>query len=269
VIAIDSTKDAAADRELLAEYALYKDSMEFETSVVIGRAAKTLTMDRKTHENPLANFISDALREYAQSLLNPKAPPSPPKGGDVPDGCRDAARHVSTCASSSPPLEGLGEAFALVNFGGIRASLPVGEITVGEMMSILPFDNKVVILSLKGADVRALANICAASGGQGVSGMTFGIKDKKAVNVLINGKEIDDNRDYIIATIDFLAMGGDGMTPLLRAQHLYTPAINMGGNVIKEHTTLLDLMINVIKSASARGEMIDADLDGRVYLVEN
>jgi 2',3'-cyclic-nucleotide 2'-phosphodiesterase (5'-nucleotidase family) len=222
VVKIDSTKNAIADKELPAFYQPYKDSIVRQTSVVIGRAAKTLTMDKAAHENPLANFVSDAMRTRAEELMAPQT------------------------------ID-----FALVNFGGIRTSLPEGDITIGNIYEISPFENALVILALKGSDLRELADVFAASGGQGVSGMTFGIQDGKAVNVLINGNPIDDSREYTIATVDYLALGGDKMLPLLRARLLLNPTIK-----------LRDLLIGAIKDATQRGEMIDANLEGRVYKIQ-
>ena len=233
VIQIDSTKDAAANKELLAFYKPYADSLGNQTSVVIGQAAKTLTMDRTVHENPLANFISDALRARADEILTQGTP------------------------TLSGGFEGRVD-FALVNFGGIRASLRQGDITVGNIYEILPFENSMVILGLKGSDLRDLVNVFAANGGQGVSGMTLGIENKKPVNVLVNGEPIDDNREYIIATVDYLALGGDNMTPLLNARQILSSGIQ-----------IRDLVIDSIKRAAERGESIDANLDGRVYLVNH
>ena len=222
VIRIDSTLNAIADKELLALYQIYKDSIERQTSVIIGHAAKELTMNRRLHENPLANFISDAMRSRANELIVPK--------------------QVD---------------FALVNFGGIRASLSAGEISVGNIFEISPFENELVILALRGFDLRELVEIFAQSGGQGVSGMTFGIQSGEAVNVLVGGEPIDDRREYIVATVDYLALGGDRMTPLLRARHILTPGIKVR-----------DFLIDTIKRTTERGESIDAELDGRIYMVE-
>ena len=44
---------------------------------------------------------------------------------------------------------------ALTNGGGIRASVKAGPITVGDVFTVLPFDNTLVVMEVTGADIKA------------------------------------------------------------------------------------------------------------------
>lgn len=93
-----------------------------------------------------------------------------------------------------------------------------GDITLGEIYSIFPFDNTLCLIKLKGSDVRELLNIVASRNGEAVSkDVHMTIADEKAIEPTINGRPIDNDRIYSIATIDYVANGGDHMTPFLNA----------------------------------------------------
>ncbi|MCX8057797.1 MAG: 5'-nucleotidase C-terminal domain-containing protein [Spirochaetes bacterium] len=119
--------------------------------------------------------------------------------------------------------------FALQNGGGIRKALPAGEISKGLIYEILPFDNTIVIVELKGSDVIELFNyIATIPNGAGAfpqvsDGVTFTINYQtgKCENILINGKPIDPNKIYKIATNSYLATGGDGYTIFKKAISFY------------------------------------------------
>ncbi|MFM9276486.1 5'-nucleotidase C-terminal domain-containing protein [Paenibacillus jiagnxiensis] len=112
---------------------------------------------------------------------------------------------------------------ALTNGGGIRTSIPAGDVTKGQVISVLPFGNQVVTLEVTGADIKAaLENGVSAypepSGGfPQVSGMTFQIDTSAAAgsrvtSLMIGGKPYDPAVKYTLATNDFTAVGGDQYT---------------------------------------------------------
>ncbi len=107
--------------------------------------------------------------------------------------------------------------FALLNKGGIRNSLPKGTLTQGNIINMLPFNNRVVVVELKGDRLLALMDTIASQSGQAVSRQVKGTFDRKASKMKtlkINGKDIDPEKIYTISTIDYLWRGGDSMTPL-------------------------------------------------------
>lgn len=107
--------------------------------------------------------------------------------------------------------------FALVNRGGLRTDIPKGTISKGQVINLLPFYNKIQVLEISGHDLRQVFDAMAKVGGNGVSSQVyaeFDPEDEVATKIIINGKPLDDSRIYRIATIDYLAKGGDYMTGL-------------------------------------------------------
>jgi 2',3'-cyclic-nucleotide 2'-phosphodiesterase (5'-nucleotidase family) len=101
----------------------------------------------------------------------------------------------------------------LLNHGGIRAPLPKGPIFTKTAFNIMPFENKVVVAQLKGNVVMELVDyLIKAKRAHPISGMTLHItKNGKVKKPEIQGKTIDLNKIYNVATSDYLFNGGDRM----------------------------------------------------------
>ena len=119
--------------------------------------------------------------------------------------------------------------FAIQNGGGIRADIPDGEIAKKVLYEVLPFDNSVMVVELRGTDVAALFDYIAtipngkgafAQVSEGVS-FTLDYETGKCENVMINGGPIDPNRTYRIVTNSYMAAGGDGYSVFKRAVSKY------------------------------------------------
>lgn len=108
--------------------------------------------------------------------------------------------------------------------GGIRAILPAGELTFGDVYEMFPFDNQVVILELSGRDLRRIIAAQARKSRRraGFSGMTVDVDcDAGGMRVhmhLDGGDVIDDDDSVRVIVNDFLALGGDDiLTPAMPA----------------------------------------------------
>lgn len=115
---------------------------------------------------------------------------------------------------------------ALVNGGSIRADTIIrpGILTRRDVLSIVPFNNRVLKMQLTGAVIRAALEHGLATVGMEaqpgrfpqVSGIRYEYDASRApgsrlVSVTVNGKPLDDKRTYTLATLDYLAVdGGDG-----------------------------------------------------------
>jgi 2',3'-cyclic-nucleotide 2'-phosphodiesterase (5'-nucleotidase family) len=110
-----------------------------------------------------------------------------------------------------------------LNHGGIRAILPKGNVTTRTAFEIMPFENNLVVLALKGDQILEMTTyIIKEKKPHPLSGMTFTItKDNIAKNILIQGKPLDNNTIYYVATNDYLANGGDSMNFFLKAVQKY------------------------------------------------
>jgi 2',3'-cyclic-nucleotide 2'-phosphodiesterase (5'-nucleotidase family) len=129
-------------------------------------------------------------------------------------------------------VEATGADAALTNGGGIRASIDVGDITRGEIITVLPFNNTVVVVEVTGQDIYdalewGYSRLPEANGGfpqtanLGIIYSRFADVGNRIKRVLLNGKLIDKDAKYTLATNDFMAAGGDGYTMLDRNIVMY------------------------------------------------
>jgi len=216
---VDQRYDSLVNPQMQQVMSGYKSILEKEVSRVIGNCTKF--MDAKAPESLLSNFLSDQLLAKANEL-------------------------------STEPVD-----FSVINFGGIRAPLNKGTITVANLYKIMPFENELVIVKLKGEDVRLIFDNIALEGGEGVSNVKLEIKDKKIYSLAIGDLPIDDERFYFVATMDYLAEGNSGMTAFLNASERVNTGIR-----------IRDIYIGQIEKLTSRGEAIDASLDDRIKIIK-
>ena len=186
-ILIDSTYDTAADKAVAGFMKPYKRQVDSIMSPVVGISAEYMAADRP--ESNLSNLLTDILvwagRDY----------------GERPD-------------------------FAVYNIGGMRSAFAKGKVTYGDVLDVAPFENKICFVTLTGAKVKELFAQIAAAGGEGVShGVELVItKDGRLKSARLDGKEIDPEARYRIATLDFVAQGNDNMTAFKSATDVSSPA---------------------------------------------
>lgn len=118
--------------------------------------------------------------------------------------------------------ETLGVDAALQNGGGIRADLPAGPVSLRSIFNIMPFDNALVRLEMRGADVRAaldhgvgLGRIIQMSGAA-VEYYRPKPAGQRIVSVSIGGSPLDDEKTYSVSALDFMTSGGDGYSSFER-----------------------------------------------------
>jgi len=97
----------------------------------------------------------------------------------------------------------------------IRENLPAGDLTVGSMYEMSPFDNQLTVIELTGAELRQVIAEQAHRGTVrvGISGMRVHVacanNDMSVTMQLTSGREIDDTDSVAIAVVNYLALGGD------------------------------------------------------------
>lgn len=202
----------SALNQLLKKYA---DSVNSTMNGVIGTIATSLS--KAQPEGALGNFMTDAMLAMTRKKFN-------------------------------QPVDA-----AFVNYGGIRLTqLPEGPVTTGKIFELMPFDNLVVLLPLKGDLLQTFLDHVASRGGWPVAGLQFTIANNKATHVLIGGKPLNISTTYHIAISDYVANGGDDCTMLKPI-----PQVNIG-------YILRDALLEYVKMQTAQGKKIDAKVEGRV-----
>ena len=167
LIPVKSHLDAKLDPAFSDMIDIYSAEVIKEMDQVIGNCPKAIR--KGTPESPLSNLTADALVWMAQEYYGIKA--------DV----------------------------ALYNSGGIRAEISAGDLTVGDVYAVYPFDNVLSVATLKGKDLKKLFEYVASSGGLPINKeVRMVISGNKVKSVTVNGKTINDNQTYTVATIDYL-----------------------------------------------------------------
>lgn len=151
----------------------------------------------------------------------------------------------------------------ILNGGDIRTTIEVGEITKGDILTMLPFGSYGVLLEIKGIDIlNAIENGVSVypdtfGGFPHVAGMTFTFDPSKEVGnrvdeLIIQGEPVDLNKTYKLVTNNFLAEGGDKYDSL------------KNGTLVAEYEALEEILINYIQEL---GE-VDIKTEGRIVAKE-
>ena len=112
---------------------------------------------------------------------------------------------------------------ALINIGGIRTTIGKGDITLKSVFEVMPFENEVIIVKMKGSDLDGLFQYYSKMQvNNPVSHLYIEVMNGKVFQSLINGKEVNPDQDYYIATSDYLALGGDNMKFFLKGESIPT-----------------------------------------------
>jgi 5'-nucleotidase len=109
---------------------------------------------------------------------------------------------------------------ALMNPGGLRADIDAGPLTFGDVYEVLPFDNTVALVTVSGEELTRLLHVAfgARKGVFQVSGLKVSLArctgpDRLLGATLANGRPPEPTQLYRVAMPDFLARGGDGLSP--------------------------------------------------------
>lgn len=198
----------------------YKKQLEEEMNRVIGVSDIRLTKQGNQPETLLGNFFTDVLLDAAKSY----------------------------------------DSEVSVGFGtkrGLRIELPKGNLTVGHIFELMPFENKLTILELSGKDLKTLAEFVIQTGGQPLSGMKIQAHNTEINHIEVQGKTLDLNKNYKIVTYDYLANGGDNVkgfeSPISRKD--------------------LDMMVReaimkYIEKQTQSGKTITSSINGRVTITK-
>jgi 5'-nucleotidase/UDP-sugar diphosphatase len=218
------------DPEVTAMVQPYIEEANKSLKEVVGQAADTFVFGNRLtryQETALGNMITDANVWYFKTVYN-------------------------------QPLD-----FAFHNGGNMRAELPKGDITQEKILTILPFENYLYIVTLKGSEILELFDFAAtiqqgAGGFPQFSGEVRYTIDKTQGNgvikdLTIGGAPVDPNRTYRFCTNDYILAGGDGYEVMKKAQDPF-------------NTSLL-LSYVVGEYIKAQGGIISPDLDGRLQVI--
>ncbi|WP_289045331.1 5'-nucleotidase [uncultured Olleya sp.] len=101
----------------------------------------------------------------------------------------------------------------LLNHGGIRSIISKGNVTTRTAFQIMPFENSIVVVALKGQQIDSLTHyLSQAKRAHPISGLQLTLDKNYAITeALLNNKPIQKDKTYYVATNDYLYNGGDRM----------------------------------------------------------
>jgi len=123
----------------------------------------------------------------------------------------------------------------LLNYGGIRSVISKGNISTRTAFEIMPFENSIMVVALKGAQIDSMITyLVTQKTAHPISKIKLVVdKDFKIVEATIKGEKIKANKTYYVATNDYLYNNGDNM-------RFFRP--NEGSNILnyKVRNALID-----------------------------
>lgn len=176
--------------------------------------------DSLNNNNDLSSFISpykkiidndlDSILTYSQTDIDKTIKNNQTTAGHF--FIEASNYHYKQLSNSKPDI-------ILFNFGGIRTSLNKGKITKRMLFEIMPFENKLMLVELKGEQVLELAQfIIDDKKAHPISGLQIKINNesKKIEQIYIQNQLVIINKSYTILTSDYLSNGGDNMNFFLK-----------------------------------------------------
>ena len=218
-IVIDSRYDANPDAKAAEILKPYKHIVDSIMGPVVGRSAKYMTAQRP--EGTLSNLLADIMVWASKDY------------GETVD-------------------------LGIYNMGGVRADLPKGDITYGDVLDIAPFENKIAFCTLKGSDLLTLFGQIASVGGEGVSHSVRLVitPQLQLASATINGVPVDKDARYRLATIDYLIGGTDKMEAFKLGTDVNSP------QDVSNNTRFI--IMNYFRHLTEQGLEADAEIEGRV-----
>lgn len=162
------------DKILKSAIASYAENVKKATEKIIAVSTGAIIKDEE--QSALGNLICDAMKFSAQAEFKQSV-------GDV----------------------------VICNRGGMRATLPEGEIRVRNIFEVMPFDNELVMLTITGKKLLEGLNTIIEKY-HPFLGLQLKIKDNVVLEALINNETIDPAKTYNVITSDYVANGGDNFT---------------------------------------------------------
>jgi len=216
-------KEYKEDEKLSSRLQVYVDKVDAVLNEVIGTAtAPFFNKKTRNEETAIGDMVADSMLWYTDKMK-------------------------------------LDADFAFQNGGGIRTDIADGPLQKRDIYEVLPFDNSVMVVTMKGRDVKALFDKTPETVGHGAMpqvsyGVSFTINTKTgtAEDIKINGQPINENKNYRIATNSYLASGGDGYKMFKNKTEAYDSSV-------MQRDAFIDYVISL-------GGIISPEVKGRIIV---
>ncbi|MBT7851062.1 MAG: 5'-nucleotidase C-terminal domain-containing protein [Formosa sp.] len=188
---ISISKDLSSNKAIEAVVEPYKTNLDKSMNEVLSYSVDTYSKRDGDYNTAIGNLMADAVFELSNPIFKNRT-------GNELD-------------------------IVLLNHGGIRSILPKGDVTTKSAYSLMPFENSVVVVPLKGSVIKEMTTYLKAfKKAHPISGLELVLnRDNSYQKILIGGKPVDPEKTYYVATNDYLYNGGDRMYFLKKSDTLY------------------------------------------------
>ncbi len=192
---------------------------------LVSSVASLIAATAETPEDPAARAAIDVFKGKLDGKLNEVIGST----GIHLDGERSHVRARETNLGNyiaDVLCDAAGAEIALMNGGGIRASIERGQIRIRDVQKVLPFNNTLQTIELPGSALMKILDRAARDAGGGGSFLQVSrdvnlvIRGKRLTQVLYQGRPIQPDRIYKVATIDFLIVGGGGFVEFKEGRNI-------------------------------------------------
>ena len=128
--------------------------------------------------------------------------------------------------------------FCLLNTGGIRSSLGIGPVSLGDVYKLMPFDNSIVWVKLPIKELSAIESYITESGGEPISNIQI-----KNDRIEFNGFDRSKATEFWVITSDYLLSGGDRMDFFQKGTEIIQTNVLIRDALIEE-TKIQGILIN-------------------------
>lgn len=172
-----------------------------------------------------------------------------------------------------------GTQIGLTNGGGLRRTLKEGDVTMGDMYEIMPFDNQLVTMEVTGAHLKALINHGIEAESM-TDGQFAGLKveydlSKEYENRIVSmtledGTPIDMDATYTLVTNDFVLTGGDGydFAGATNVVDTFVPIRDELVKAFKEAGTIVAPEVNVITAITTQEVPTASNEEVIIYTIQ-
>lgn len=179
---LDINDKATPNAEIEAFIAPYKNRIENDLDSILAYAVDTYSKNDGELNTAIGNLMADIILLEGNPIFNKRT-----------------GKHIDG---------------VVLNHGGIRAEIPKGAVNARTAYNVMPFENKIVVVGLKGNKINDIIKYLASrKRAHPIAGLKITLdKNYNLISATINNEAIDANKTYYFATSDYLYNRGDNMT---------------------------------------------------------
>ncbi len=184
-------EELPSNKDIEAVIEPYKINLDKSMTKILSYSTDTYSKNDGNYNTAIGNLMADAIMELSNPIFKSRT--------------------------------GKNLDMVLLNHGGIRSVLSKGNITTRTAYSLMPFENSVIVVALKGTVIMEMTSYLKEFGKpHPISGLELVLNSDNTYNtILIGGEPVEMEKTYHVATNDYLYKGGDQMYFLKKSDTLY------------------------------------------------